>query len=335
VDNYPKGLDVDTAGNVYVALRDDNQVAKYKPVTGSFELETTFNGTGRIGRADKAPGGGNGELSYPEDVAVTPDGQEIAVVDAGNERVQRFTKDGAFIGYLEAYDPVYPQGRINYDENGILYIPIPRNGTSRLVAARPPYVIADSIVSVATAQSIATTSRGVYVSDVGQLYKFSPVHLIGHASSDRFISLGTISILPTQPASFYPRSVSAISLASEERIYIAEELNNRVIVLKVPVMPTDGPETAWDTLKQRLLAGDTAGALSFFASDSVDSYRNQFAILGISRVAQAMNEIGQILPISVNADTAQYRFVNTIDGLEFTFLIRFVKENGTWKIVEF
>ncbi len=52
----PRGLDVDPAGNVHVALSGNNQVAKYVPTTSSFQLDTTFNTTGRIGKPNQTTG---------------------------------------------------------------------------------------------------------------------------------------------------------------------------------------------------------------------------------------------------------------------------------------
>ena len=96
VGTTPNGLDVDNAGNVYVAASGDNQIKRYVPTSTSFQLDSSFNGSGFIGRADKTSGTAKGEFNAPFDVAVTPDGQEISVADSGNNRIQSFDGAGAF-----------------------------------------------------------------------------------------------------------------------------------------------------------------------------------------------------------------------------------------------
>jgi hypothetical protein len=129
--------------------------------------------------------------------------------------------------------------------------------------------------------------------------------------------------------------VSAVSLSTEERIYIVDKGNSRILLLKIPVTSDTGPQITWQAMKQFLVAGNTTGALTYFATASRDSYREQFALLGSQKIAQAVAEIGQIFPVSIASDTAQYRFVNSIRGVEFTFYIRFVKENGKWRVLEY
>ena len=84
IGNTPTGLDVDANGNVYVALSGDHKVAKYLPNGGTFQLDSTFGTAGLIGSF----GTGDGQFNTPYDVAVSPDGMEIAVSDSGNHRIR-------------------------------------------------------------------------------------------------------------------------------------------------------------------------------------------------------------------------------------------------------
>ena len=97
IGSTPSGLDVDMAGNVYVAVTGDNQVRKFNPTDNSFKLDTKFGSDGNIGKADKSSGTNSSSFNAPFDVAVTPDSREISVSDSGNNRIQHFTKDGGFI----------------------------------------------------------------------------------------------------------------------------------------------------------------------------------------------------------------------------------------------
>ena len=45
--------------------------------------------------------------------------------------------------------------------------------------------------------------------------------------------------------------------------------------------------------------------------------------------------IGPLTPVFIENDTAQYYFEQTIEGEVFLFPVEFVKENGTWKVLEF
>jgi len=42
-----------------------------------------------------------------------------------------------------------------------------------------------------------------------------------------------------------------------------------------------------------------------------------------------------LTPAVINRDSAQYYFEDAIAGQTITFPVEFVKENGTWKILEF
>ena len=45
--------------------------------------------------------------------------------------------------------------------------------------------------------------------------------------------------------------------------------------------------------------------------------------------------IPTITPVFIESDTSQYRFDRAIQGLTISFPIDFVKENGSWKIMEY
>jgi hypothetical protein len=81
--NDPEGLDVDAAGNVYVADRDNHRIQKFNS-QGSFLLAWGSSGTG------------NGQFNHPLAVRVSADGT-VLVGDGDNERMQAFTGNGTFL----------------------------------------------------------------------------------------------------------------------------------------------------------------------------------------------------------------------------------------------
>ncbi len=65
------------------------------PSAGPFDLETGQS---------LGPGTSLGQVNGPTGIALSNDGQTIYVVDAGNQRIQRFSRDGAFLGAWSAED---------------------------------------------------------------------------------------------------------------------------------------------------------------------------------------------------------------------------------------
>jgi sugar lactone lactonase YvrE len=85
--NYPRGVVVDSSGNVYVA---DVNNARIRKIT-SQGIVSTFAGSGNYGFAD-----GNGteaKFSFPSAVAVDTSGY-VYVADAGNYRIRKITPQG-------------------------------------------------------------------------------------------------------------------------------------------------------------------------------------------------------------------------------------------------
>ena len=79
--HYPRGVAVDSSGNVYVADRSNNRVEKFTS-TGTYITQWT--------------GSSPNQLSNPSGVAVDASGN-VYVTDTGNNRVEKFTSTGAFI----------------------------------------------------------------------------------------------------------------------------------------------------------------------------------------------------------------------------------------------
>lgn len=81
--NNPRGMTVDSEGNVYVADANNHRVVVFRP--DGEELRTI----GSLGRGD-------GQLNEPSGVAVDDDGN-IYVADTWNARIVKFDRDGDFV----------------------------------------------------------------------------------------------------------------------------------------------------------------------------------------------------------------------------------------------
>ena len=334
IGSTPTGLDVDTSGNAYVALSGENHVAKDKPAGGSFQLDTSFNGTGVMGSA----GSGDGQFNTPFDVAVTPDGEEIAVSDSGNHRIERFSSAGEFIQAFGAQGSGAqqfntPKG-LAYDDVGNLYVV--DAGNSRIV-------LTDSVASLGTSGSYGTAlgrfsgpvnlgvgSRGIYTADTGnnRVQAFDPLKSGQSPPFNPRLALNS----QFSPALSQPYAVSAVSNLLQELIYIADTGNNRVLLVQLSL---DTPEWVWEAMKARLEAGDVEGALPYFFSVTADAYRDMFLTIGPAKVAADMNAIVPLTPVFIENGEAEYYFEQTVEGQLILFPVEFVKENGAWKVVEF
>lgn len=95
---------------------------KINPNLGPFDLFT---------RNSPGPGSGLGQLSGPTGIAVSSDGQIIYVVNAGNQRIERYTREGKFLGIWDstndpglalAYDNGQGASGITLGDDGLVYV---------------------------------------------------------------------------------------------------------------------------------------------------------------------------------------------------------------------
>jgi sugar lactone lactonase YvrE len=82
----PKGIALDSSGNVWVADTGNNRIQKFNS-KGEFLLKFGSAGTG------------SGQFNQPSGVAIDGEGK-VWIADTGNHRVQRFTAEGGFLSSL-------------------------------------------------------------------------------------------------------------------------------------------------------------------------------------------------------------------------------------------
>jgi sugar lactone lactonase YvrE len=331
----PSGFDVDTGGNVYVAVTGSNQVWKLYPTDTSFVPDGGFGYAGMIGTA----GAGDGEFNAPFDVAVSPDGGTIAVSDAGNHRLQWIDSSGNFMNALGSHGAASgqfdtPKGLV-YDAVGTLYVV--DSGNHRLVTVAGGAVQGitgtngTALGQFNGAINMSIGARGVYVADTGnnRVQAFdAPEH-------------GTFSITPggiryAVSTNFsQPYAVAAVNNATNDQFYVADTGNNRVILCTAPNTDADALQAVWQHMTARVAAADIPGAVADFSVATAEPYRQAFLSVGMNDLIATISQIGTLTPVSINGDHAEYQFTDTIGGETVTFPVEFSKENGVWKILEF
>jgi len=93
--NKPKGLAIDSAGNLYVADTDNNRIRKIDATTG---IVTTIAGTGVKGYSGDGGPATAAMLNKPEGLAVS-NGGIIYIADTGNNRVRKIDTSGIITTY--------------------------------------------------------------------------------------------------------------------------------------------------------------------------------------------------------------------------------------------
>jgi hypothetical protein len=180
------------------------------------------------------------------------------------------------------------------------------------------------------AVNLGVGSRGIYMADTGnnRVQIFDPIIGGGIAPTPFSPRLSLSSELGLSQ----PNSAAAVADFLEEKLYIADTGNNRVILVKLPL---DTPEAVWNAMKDRLHNQDIPGAIPYYSSCSAERYRRAFLSIGTTDLKAFIDEIPAISPVVIESDSAQYRFDKVIEGQTITFPIEFVKENGIWKIMEY
>ena len=103
----PTGVAIDAGGNLYICVQSNHRVQKFSPA-----LAPLF--------AIGTQGTGPGQLAYPANCALSPDGSRLYVTELGNDRVSMFTADGGFLGTFGM--PGSAPGQL-YDPFGIVVEP--------------------------------------------------------------------------------------------------------------------------------------------------------------------------------------------------------------------
>jgi len=199
--NYPTGVAVDGAGNLYVADKRNNVIRKITAATGTI---ATVAGDGYINPNTGEGGysGDNGqatqaELNFPQGVTVDASGN-LFIADTNNQRIRRVdgvsgiittvagdgTQGGSGDTGLATGAELNQPFAVAFDSNGNMYIPDSGNNKIREVAAVNGAITAGSVITTAVGTGAAADAcangpiggaalyapSGVAVDAAGNLY---------------------------------------------------------------------------------------------------------------------------------------------------------------------
>jgi hypothetical protein len=339
----PSALEVDDAGNVYVALSGANQVWKFKPTASSFMADTVFGSGGFIGNKDGTPGVSSNQFNAPSGLALTPDGRILVVSDSDNHRLLRFTTSGQPQGWIGGPNTNWvkfhvPKG-IAFDEFGHLFAA--DSGNNRVALATVSDMGSDEDVfefgasgRLGTALGefnapthLSLSGRGLCVADPGN----NRIQLFEQQDRPRVplpvrIALGQELNLKAPSAAAWTHSFL------EELLYVADTGNGRVLLVR---LPTDSPAEVWAAMKEAMMKGDVEKMATCFTSHNAPKYRDAFLAAPPSEMRKIAEGFPPIQPVIILRHEAQYRFDQVIQGTVITFPIQFYRESGRWKIDEY
>ena len=227
--SYPKGVSVDTEGNVYVADTNNSKIRKITP-GGAV---TTLAGSGSSGSVDGT--GAAAGFSYPWGVAVDNSGN-VYVADSNNHKIRKITSAGVVTtlagsgssgfadgtGTLASFS--YPKG-VAVDIGGYIYVTDYEVDNNAKIRKITPEGVVTTLASVGI-------SIGVAVDGIGNLYVNSSNNKILKITSEGDVmtlagsgSNGSADGVGTLASFSYPKGV-AVDINSN--VYVADTNNAKI-----------------------------------------------------------------------------------------------------------
>ncbi|TAK32112.1 MAG: hypothetical protein EPO21_15925 [Chloroflexota bacterium] len=152
---HPRGFDIDSQGNFYIADTGKSRILKVDP-------------SGTLLTAWGAPGMGDGQFREPSDVAVDRNGN-IYVADTNNNRIQKLDSQGRFVkSWVAPADSGGVSGpRLSLDAEGNLYL---TGGSGQLYAFTQNGELKMAFGSTGGPDLKLETPRGIAVDRQGLVY---------------------------------------------------------------------------------------------------------------------------------------------------------------------
>ncbi len=212
VNNFPRGVDVAADGTLFVANTRDNAIQVY-------------NAAGALSATFGSIGSGNGQLNAPTDIAVS--GDNVVVSDTGNQRLQVFTKTGAFVrtigsGAGSGNGQFSGPQRLAVDSSGRIYVADTGNHRVQVFEFDGTFVRTIGASGTGLGQfnqpsSVAIASDGtLYIADTGN-------HRVQRLSTgNQFSLVANASLAFVSPVD--------VTVDSAGNVYVTDSGNDRVHV---------------------------------------------------------------------------------------------------------
>jgi sugar lactone lactonase YvrE len=266
---HPRGIAVDSAGDLYIADAGNHRIRKVTMADGKIR---TFAGTG-TGATDRTLATAT-PLSTPHDVAVDSAG-DVYIADHGNHQIRKVTADGkistvagkgtpglATDGTLATDAQLKFPSAVAVDSAGNLYIADSGNQRVRKVTKADGKI--RTLAGTATAP--LNTSVGMAVDSVGDLYVADyGSHRITKVAADGKVSAlagtgapgfdgdGELAAKDAKLSNPYGLAVDCV-----DSLYIADYSNARVRKItsaKLAGLPDSGAVVSWANVRSRLRMG--------------------------------------------------------------------------------
>ncbi|MDO9465206.1 MAG: Ig-like domain-containing protein [bacterium] len=337
----PKGIALDKDNNLYITDTGNNRIKKLKliePDLFAYQLDTDFGIDGIVSDTLISPWG----ITVDDDTNIND--INIYVTDNQANKVIEFDGQGKYITDFDRTEEAIsdteiiehpfsnPKG-ITSTGYGTIYVADSGNNQIQESSASALNVIIGS----------EGTGDGEFQNPVDAAVSLYYIYVIdnGNLRVQKFLTEPRKETESQRPfeAKFdnlslnNPTAIAIDSDLKREIIYIADNGNNRVLRVEIPIKSAE--ETALNPMKDKLTDKNVEGALEYFSEEVKEKYREILTDLEdeLPQIAQDMDDMTLI---SINGDVAEYIITRIEDGEGIGYFIYFKRdENGEWKLQSF